>query len=264
MPDMSQYSKSNLDDSKRKKRLARNRASARLRRLRKKNLVESYEAEVGVLRSSLEKLEGHRWGRGGVAELLEGLSMDRGQQAMSREDRVGLIRGILEQQYEQVDNLLGVQLEGLLLGMYGRSRGGGDAVGGEIGDMREGIYKELDEVLKLTPSQIERLGRSSAEAAEDRKAAMTVEMCLRKIRESGWMQNETVEDAADRFMKILNPGQMSKFLLWTDNNSEQIESLDYVNAPAANAEVQRTPRFFFGTEGEGGAGEADEGAKGKK
>ena len=49
---------------KRAKRLARNRASARLRRLRKKNLVESYEAEVTSLTASLGKLRGHEWGGG--------------------------------------------------------------------------------------------------------------------------------------------------------------------------------------------------------
>jgi len=50
-------SKKSIDEEKRRKRLARNRASARLRRLRKKNLVESYESEVGVLEGSLKKLK---------------------------------------------------------------------------------------------------------------------------------------------------------------------------------------------------------------
>lgn len=55
-------SKKSIDEEKRRKRLARNRASARLRRLRKKNLVESYESEVGVLEGSLKKLKQVRWG----------------------------------------------------------------------------------------------------------------------------------------------------------------------------------------------------------
>lgn len=42
MPDMSSLNKADDEESKRLKRLARNRASARLRRLRKKNLVSTY------------------------------------------------------------------------------------------------------------------------------------------------------------------------------------------------------------------------------
>jgi hypothetical protein len=43
-------------------RLARNRAAARLRRQRKKNLVETYEQEVASLEANLKKLQAHAWG----------------------------------------------------------------------------------------------------------------------------------------------------------------------------------------------------------
>lgn len=49
-------------------------------------------------------------------------------------------------------------------------------------------------------------------------------------------------------MSMLNPGQMSKFLLWTDHNSEAIDQLDYVNAPPASAPPSSAPTFVFGTD----------------
>ena len=51
----------NADDEedKRWKQLARN-SSARLRRQKKKNLVDSYEGEVGILEATLARLRAHR------------------------------------------------------------------------------------------------------------------------------------------------------------------------------------------------------------
>lgn len=43
-------------------RLARNRAAARLRRQRKKNLVDTYEQEVALLEANLKRLTEHEWG----------------------------------------------------------------------------------------------------------------------------------------------------------------------------------------------------------
>ena len=136
-------------------RLARNRASARLRRLRKKNLVESYEAEVGVLESSLSKLKSHKWGTGQHESLLEALSMDRGQQALPQQDRKDLMHTILTQQYSHVCNLLDNQLESVVLNMYCRNKQGEGTLGAEGGlqgvseEIKRGrieIYKEMDEV----------------------------------------------------------------------------------------------------------------------
>lgn len=101
MPDLSSYSSQvNDEEDKRKKRLARNRASARLRRLKKKNLVDSYEGEVGILESALSKLRSHQWGSDIIDHevLIEALSMERGQQPLTPEGRRELIQSILNQQ----------------------------------------------------------------------------------------------------------------------------------------------------------------------
>ena len=57
LPDMARYAaRANAEDNKRKKRLARNRASARLRRLKKKNLVSLKEKFYFALRIFFSQL----------------------------------------------------------------------------------------------------------------------------------------------------------------------------------------------------------------
>lgn len=62
---------------------------------------------------------------------------------------------------------------------------------------------------------------------------------------SPWLHNPGVETTIQKFVKILNHGQVQKFLLWVDNNSESVEKLNYVEA---NGNVQRGPVFYFGGE----------------
>ncbi len=104
MPDMSSYratlTKGNDKEDKRKKRLARNHASARLRRLKKKNLIDSYKGEVGILELALAKLQSHQWGSNIVDHevLIKALSMERGQQPLTPKGQRELIQSILNQQ----------------------------------------------------------------------------------------------------------------------------------------------------------------------
>jgi hypothetical protein len=55
-----------VDEERRNRRLARNRASARLRRQRKKGLVDAFEADVALLELTLQQLQRHRWGTSGL------------------------------------------------------------------------------------------------------------------------------------------------------------------------------------------------------
>jgi len=269
LPDMSSYAaRADAEEAKRRKRLARNRASARLRRLRKKNLVDSYEGEVGVLESSLSKLRAHRWGDGSDHEaILEALSMERGQQNIDASQRQELIQSILAQQREQVANIMECQLENMVLGwIAGRGSGGegGGATiavksddgtpGGGSNDETEQLAEELEEVLRLTPDQKSRLVKATEGVEQERRAIETVDSCLEAMMAHSWLTNAGVEECAEQFMSILNQGQVSKFLLWTDHNSESIDRLDYVRAPPAGAPPQSGPTFVFGMD-EAGAGD---------
>ena len=170
------------DDEKRRKRLARNRASARLRRLRKKNLVESYEGEVTVLEQALSKLQNHKWNNEEAdhTALLDALSMERGQQALDQNTRRELVKSILEQQREQVANWQVAHLESRMLGWLVRNapqvsasaNNGTDTVMTEavnsssdvikteerkLDEEEIEVAKELMELLNLSPEQQEHL-----------------------------------------------------------------------------------------------------------
>jgi len=231
-------SKKSIDEEKRRKRLARNRASARLRRLRKKNLVESYESEVGVLEGSLKKLKQHTWGSSDPNLLTTALSMDRGSQILSADSRSTLIRGILEQELEHVENILDEQLDQLVLLELAKNSSSPTS-----DPEKKKVFSELHSILNLTPAQIQKLSTSNAH--QSRTQISTVSLTISSLLSSPWLHNPGVETTIQKFVKILNPGQVQKFLLWVDNNSESVEKLNYVEA---NGSVQRGPMFYFGGE----------------
>mmetsp|Transcript_12866 Transcript_12866/g.19541 ORF Transcript_12866/g.19541 Transcript_12866/m.19541 type:complete len:495 (+) Transcript_12866:174-1658(+) len=249
LPDMTRYNnaenRAQFEDEKRKKRLARNRASARLRRLRKKNLVESYEHEVGVLETSLSKLKAHTWGSGDCEALLEALSMERGQQNLGVEERKELIVSILSQQREQIANLMEAHLETMML-TWGAKVSQGEIDVDENSEEAK-LAAELEEVLKLTPEQ-KRFLSDLDTGEEERKAISAVDVCLEAMMNNTWLMNHGVEECTEQFASILNPAQMSKFMIWTDQNSDSIDCLDYVHAPPAAAPPAQSPVFLFGTD----------------
>lgn len=75
-PDMlSVYAKLQEEDERRRERLARNRTAARLRRLKKKSLVETFEGEVSRYELMLNELENFHFGQNqGLAGLLGEIS----------------------------------------------------------------------------------------------------------------------------------------------------------------------------------------------
>jgi hypothetical protein len=75
-PDLlSIYQKLQEEDDRRQRRLERNRASARVRREKKKGMVETYEGEVSKLEYSLNLLNGHKFGVGKAHDLVNALGM---------------------------------------------------------------------------------------------------------------------------------------------------------------------------------------------
>jgi len=240
LPDMQSYAaRAQAEEEKRKKRLARNRASARLRRLRKKNLVDSYEGEVGVLEASLRKLKAHSWGSHASHEaLLEALSMERGQQEISEEQRQQLLREIVEQQLQQALFLQEAQMEQSILQLA-------------VVQPDDELSRELQELLQLTPQQQQEIFRATLGLNKEVEALDTLVACLQAMQSTEWLTNEGVTALTKEFTSILHPNQLSKFLLWTDANAEAIEQLDYCNAPPGDASPQTSPTFCFGIDDHG-------------
>ena len=250
MPDMSSYqntlANANDEEEKRKKRLARNRASARLRRLKKKNLVDSYEGEVGVLEASLSKLRAHQWGvsdSNNHEALIEALSMERGQQPLTAEKRRELISSIVGQQREQVANLLDCQLESWILSELANARSADVSAMQQNEPELNQLTSELQSVLSLSPDQLLRIQNTSKGSLCEIRDLYAIDECLKSIQENNWLLDEGVDEISSQFTSILNPAQLSKFLLWSDHNADAIERLDYVNVGST---AESGPVFEFG------------------
>eukprot|EP00546_Thalassionema_frauenfeldii_P005695 CAMPEP_0178928946 /NCGR_PEP_ID=MMETSP0786-20121207/20245_1 /TAXON_ID=186022 /ORGANISM="Thalassionema frauenfeldii, Strain CCMP 1798" /LENGTH=553 /DNA_ID=CAMNT_0020604985 /DNA_START=41 /DNA_END=1702 /DNA_ORIENTATION=+ len=245
LPDMQSYAaRAQAEEEKRKKRLARNRASARLRRLRKKNLVDSYEGEVGVLEASLQKLKAHTWGSSHEA-LLEALSMERGQQELSNEERVELIQEIVQQQRKQVEFLRETQREQqILLAAASPVQDSDDCSKNELN-------LELQKLLNLTESQKEEISKACEGLDKEIHAMETFIVCLEAMQNTSWLWNDGVAKISDQFTSILHPNQVSKFLIWSDANAEALDSLEYCHAPPSQAPPDMAPVFCFGMDDHG-------------
>jgi hypothetical protein len=228
LPDMSSYA-AQQEDEKRQKRLARNRASARLRRLRKKNLVDAYEVEVGRLETTLAQLQQHAWGASSSSSALaEALSMDRGQQKLTVPERHEAAKEILQQQWQFVKQLEELMQEQWVLQQVASGTG---------------EWPELQDTLQLSNEQCQQILEQAAGWHEEWNALQTVKTSLQAMKDNNWLWNEGCSTITDQFLSILHSNQISKFLLWADHNSEAIEELEGVHAIPVVADA---PVFQFG------------------
>mmetsp|Transcript_14308 Transcript_14308/g.29669 ORF Transcript_14308/g.29669 Transcript_14308/m.29669 type:complete len:497 (-) Transcript_14308:287-1777(-) len=238
LPDMSSYA-AQQEEEKRQKRLARNRASARLRRLRKKNLVEAYEQEVGILEKTLAQLQAHEWGEtDNVGALTEALSMDRGQQVLTFKQRHEAAASLLDQQLQWIEMLEEIMMEDYVLQ-----------------NVRSGEFAELRDILGLEEEQLNQIEASKVGWEEEWAALQTLKASVTAMRENDWLWNESVSSISEQFMGILHKNQVSKFLLWADHNAEAIDELDGVNAYPG---TPNGPVFAFGVENQPGENFGDE------
>jgi hypothetical protein len=195
---------------------------------------------------------------GDATAVLEALSMDRGQQKIDSEKRKELIKSILGQQREQVRSLMDCQLETMILGRIAQCDEKGDTSNGGRGedlkmmdivhdnDELDSLTAELNGILDLTSEQKEKLRNSTEGIEEERRAIAVVDESLLALMSNTWLLNNGIEQCTDQFLEILNPTQVSKFLLWADHNSDAIDQLDYVNAPPATSAPSASPMFVFG------------------
>jgi len=232
LPDMRGAAGLSTEEAKRQKRLARNRASARLRRLRKKNLVDAYESEVGLLEQTLAKLKAHQWGQNpqGLA-LQEALSMDRGQQELSAKERQQAAMDILDQQSAYISQLQQALEEQYTLYQVATSDGP--------------ELEELRNALQLSPEQRQQIKEQHNAGWEEEWAALqTVQESLQAMRHHDWLWNNN-SSITEPFMSLLHKNQVCKFLQWADHNSDAMDELDGVRA-SASSEPPHGPVFTFG------------------
>lgn len=162
--------------------------------------------------------------------------MERGQQALSLEERQALISQILEQQRTQLAYLREAQLEQQVLKEFVTS------------NEENGLWQELERVLNLSPEQKMSLATATAGLDEEVEAMETLETCLVALKDR-LAQDGAIDSLTNQFMGIFHQNQVQKFLLWSDANAEAIDQLDYCHA----GPPQASPIFSFGMDDYGGA-----------
>ena len=201
--------------------------------------VEAYEQEVGILEKTLAQLQAHEWGEtDNVAALTEALSMDRGQQVLTYEQRHDVAVDILDQQLQWIEMLEEIMMEDYVLQ-----------------NIRNGEFAELQVILGLDEAQLNQIEMSKVGWEEQWTALQTLKASVIAMRENDWLWNESVSSIAEQFMTILHKNQVSKFLLWADHNAEAIDELDGVNPVSG---PPSGPVFAFGVESQLGEGFGEE------
>jgi len=202
---------------------------------------------VGILEKTLKQLEAHEWGKDtdDHKALLDALGMERGQQAISPEERTTIIQDILKQQMQQVDMLQQAQREQEVLAMLASATKGEDETKyGSNDDEDNEMFRELQEILQLSDDQKGKLRESSKGLDKEVEALETVSASLEAMQKNDWLLNEGVQKITDQFTSILHKNQQSKLLLWTDANADAVDQLDHVQVQP----LQSAPIFSFGVE----------------
>lgn len=170
----------------------------------------------------------HEWGtQDNPRALVEALSMDRGQQVLTTEERKQTATDILDQQLSYVNMLEEMMQEQYVLQQL----------------QNDPTLEGLKDALGLSEEQIQQLANSSAGWQDEWDALQTVKSSLQAMKENNWLWNEGCTAVAEEFIGILHKNQVSKFLLWADHNVEAIDELDVVNAPT---QIAQGPIFHFG------------------
>lgn len=195
------------------------------------------------MEKTLKQLEAHEWGKDtdDHKALLDALGMERGQQAISPEERNTIIQDIMKQQKQQVNMLQQAQCEQEVLAMLAS---GASSERGENSEADISMLSELQEILQLSEDQKVKLQESSKGLDREVEALETVSASLEAMQKNDWLLNEGVQKITDQFTSILHKNQQSKLLLWTDANAEAVDQLDLVQVQP----LQSAPMFSFGVE----------------
>jgi len=183
--------------------------------------------------------------------------MDRGQQVLDTEKRKEILASLIKQQQDQVKTLMDCQEESMILGLVSRNNPQKLSFDDTDTDLTS-LVSELDDLLHLSDEQKKSLELATSGCEDEYRATQTIDTCLSTLLGTNWLMNNGIEECTKPFTSILNPGQMSKFLLWADHNSEAIDQLDFVNAPPSNAPPSKGPIFVFGIDDVGQGDEGDE------
>lgn len=178
---LSMYQRLQDAEVSRQKRLARNRASARLRRLKHKSRVEQLEVEISQLNATLSKLREHTWGAddgGGLREALGKEPALPSHMAMPRRTR---LKYVMRMAMSQCSDLQSCSFDNLDLCQSIAAAASGSADGaGPAGQLDASqlaaadLFKELD----LSPRQIDEISSLGAQAHDEALLCAALNACV--------------------------------------------------------------------------------------
>ncbi|KAG2781375.1 hypothetical protein JG687_00014315 [Phytophthora cactorum] len=234
-PDLlSIYQKLQEEDDRRQRRLERNRASARVRREKKKGMVETYEGEVSKLESSLNMLKNHEFGTGNAQELATALEYSSGEHLrhaqMSKDAKMELMARILDQHSRNTDAIR-------------RSNAENQALIAVAVDNSE-FSRALRAQLGLTPEQCQRLASLAVPASQETRKLDAIRKCFSALRAHDWLYVPGIETILHQSRNTMTPHQFQKFLSWSVDNRASIDRLQFVPTPSA-PQAEKDLTFIF-------------------
>ncbi|KAE8898113.1 hypothetical protein PF005_g7634 [Phytophthora fragariae] len=234
-PDLlSIYQKLQEEDDRRQRRLERNRASARVRREKKKGMVETYEGEVSKLESSLNMLKNHQFGTGNAEELATALQYSSGEHLrhaqMSKEAKMELMARILGHHSRNTDAIRRANAENQAL----------IAVASDNSEFSQALRAQLG----LTEDQCQRLASLAVPASEEARKLDAIRKCFSALRAHDWLYVPGIETILHQSRNTMTPHQFQKFLSWSVENRPSIDQLQFVPTPSTPAS-EKDLTFIF-------------------
>uniref|UniRef100_A0AAV1U3P4 BZIP domain-containing protein n=1 Tax=Peronospora matthiolae TaxID=2874970 RepID=A0AAV1U3P4_9STRA len=223
-PDLlSIYQKLQEEDDRRQRRLERNRASARVRREKKKGMVETYEGEVSKLETALNILKKHEFGTGDAHELATALEYGSGEHLrnalLSKDAKMELMARILGQHSKNTDAIRRANAENQALIA--------------VASNRSELFLSLRTQLGLTDTQCQRIASLAIPAGEEARKLDAILKCFSALQAHDWLYVPGIETILHQSRNTMTPHQFQKFLSWTLENQPSIDQLQFL--PTASA-----------------------------
>lgn len=230
----SMYAKLQTDEQRRQKRLARNRATAKLRRLRKKAIVETLEQEVNEIEAMLKQIKDYRKGEGSVVltsrELYEKIiivdqqdtNKDNNKQGLkmtSKEKRQTSLKCLADSFPQLVNKLWNDFLDDATLSW---------AVGLEIPDssishspateLASELRDDLLQLLHLDDRQTKQITILAKYLENEREKLLLMDKVVTSIRVHEYLPCAFIDTINTNFRSLISSQQLSQFLEFVDQN----------------------------------------------
>jgi hypothetical protein len=244
------------EDERKSRRLARNRASARLRRQRKRLMADILEVKVKKLEQQIEAIKGLDWtDHEKLNRNSLGVDMNH-PEFMDEESRKTTIAQLVKGIRAHIDGLASNTLRMSLLGWAGGSRSTSEANCAALGYTPDKLEKmerlRADMVTKvgLTEEQLKKMNgiELASGATHEFTLSVYLKQCLYLCIEQGLKDLPVVDNMNAQLSTLCQEGQKKKFLTWSAKNAISIGGLDICgqkfNVPDAQ---EKSPRLKLQT-----------------